>query len=702
MEGRILGAHSGFRIGFDIGGTFTDLVLLSPTDSVLASAKVLTTNDDLATGAVFAIRSLLTRASIAPCDVSTLIHATTQTSNALIEHSGARLALLTTRGFRDILEFGREARYDLYDLFIKPVEPLVPRSLRFEVDERLAANGAVIEPLNEKKVRALVPHLLDLDVQAVTVCLLHSYRNPSHEHRVRDVLRSAGFSNEIVLSCETCPEIREFERMSTTVTNAYLAPTTSRYLRRLSDQLGATRLTAPLNLMSSAGGRLSVAVATRRPVELLESGAAAGVLASAVVARNVNWPKALSFEMGGTTAKVALIIDGEPALTRSYEVARMARFKKGSGIPIQSTAVDLIEVGAGGGSIAKVNRLGLIEVGPESAGSDPGPACYERHGLLPTVTDADLLLGYINPHGLLGGEMRLNIEAAREAMKRHIAALTGTDLAQAAAAVHNVVVEAMARAARIHILEHGHDPRHFRMIACGGAGPVHAAAVASKIGIQHLLILPNAGLGAAYGLLDAPPMAIKSRSSLMALDSIEWSMITQLFDELRREAVAELHGESLENLAFAFSCDMRYSGQGHEISVPFHCPPFEKDATKELSDAFLRSYAALYGRTNAGARVEVVSWRVEAKGRTGLGRPPQGSVAVANEAPSSFREAYFGGRFLRSPVHQRTELVCGRRMYGPALIEERETTTVVPEHAVFSVDEFGNLLIEMRPCDGHQ
>lgn len=691
--------RGGYRLGFDVGGTFTDLVLLDPDGRVKGAAKVSTDPADIAGSAVNGIRALLDREGVAPDELASLIHATTQTSNALIERSGPRTALIATQGFRDILEFGREARYDLYDLTVRPVAPLVPRHLRFEVRERLNADGSVAAPVDAAQVRRLAQVLADAEVETVAVCLLHGYRNGAHEVAVRDILREAGFAGPIVLSNETCPEIREYERASTTVANAYLSPRVAGYIERLDGLMKDDGIAAPWHLISSHGGRLTVKTAVRRPVELLECGAAAGVLAAAGIARRIGWPKVLAFDMGGTTAKAAIVLDGAPILARSYEVARNARFKKGSGLPIQAAAIDLIEVGAGGGSIARTDRLGLVEVGPDSAGSDPGPACYGRGGRHPTVSDACLVLGYLNPAGLLGGEFPLDMAAAADSISSAIAVPQSVDVGKAAEAIFRVVVEAMANAARIHILERGLDPREFAIVVCGGAGPMHAAALAGHLGVKDVLIMPHAGVGAAVGLLEAPAVARASRSRLEALDDVRWQTISALIEDMRAELLKDLGAGCADGLEFSLSCDMRYRGQGHEIDVPLPWPLPEDGRQGALNDAFSDTYRRLYGRTNSGGRPEVVSWRLEARGpRPGRAIPAVGASRTANCA-GTVRKAYFSGCAMDIPVLQRSCLDPDKRGAGPALVEERETTTVVPPGAEFRADSFGNLRIRIGSAE---
>ncbi len=687
--------RSGYRLGLDVGGTFTDLVLLDPEGRVERAAKVPTNPADIALGAAAGIRTLLDRAAVGPGDIASLIHATTQTSNTLIERSGPCTALITTRGFRDVLEFGREARYDLYDLTVRPAAPLVPRRLRFEVEERLNADGSVAAPVDVERVRRLAGELAEEGVEAVAVCLLHGYRNGVHEERIRDVLRDEGFAGWIVLSNETCPEIREYERTSTTVANAYLSPRVAGYIERLDGLMKDRGVRAPWHLLSSHGGRLRVEAAVRRPVELLECGGAAGVLAAAGIARRVGWPKVLAFDMGGTTAKAAVVLDGEPVLARSYEVARNARLKKGSGIPIQAAAIDLIEIGAGGGSIARVDRLGLVEVGPDSAGSDPGPACYDRGGHEPTVSDACLLLGYLNPDGLVGGDYALNARAASDAISKAVAGPRSVPVHTAAEAIFRVVVETMANAARIHVLEHGLDPREFSIVACGGAGPMHAAALAGHLGVKDVLVMPHAGVGAAVGLLEAPAVARASRSRLEALDDVRWEDVFASIRDMQAELQNDLGTDGVGNLEFSLSCDMRYRGQGHEIDVPVPWPLPADGRRDVLSDAFSDAYRKLYGRTNPGARPEVVSWRLEARGP----RPDSAVHTVGSSHPEQCagvaRRAYFAGRATDVPVLRRSGLDPDRHGTGPALVEERETTTVVPPGAEFWADRLGNLRLRI-------
>jgi N-methylhydantoinase A len=687
-------APQSYILGVDIGGTFTDLVLLSDNATVVASEKVLTTPDDHARGAMEGMLKLLRRTQVQSNALASVVHSTTLTSNTMIERTGGRTALITTAGFRDILEFGREARYDVYDLGIRLPTPLVPRDLRFEVDERIAADGSVLRPLDTAQAREIAAILGDREIEAVAVCLLHSYRNPQHEHATREALHAAGYRGHIVLSAEVCPEVREYERTSTTVANAYLLPRVSDYLKRFADRLEAIQLGRLFNLFSSYGGRLTPAAARRRPVELLECGAASGVLASAAVAREVGWTAALSFDMGGTTAKVAVIEDGKPSLVRSYEVARLARFMPGSGLPIAASTVDLIEVGAGGGSIAKLDHMGLVVVGPESAGSDPGPACYGRGGDLPTVADADLVLGYLGPEGLLDGEIPLDIGAAVAAIEKHIAGPLSLSVEKAASAIHEVVVESMARAARIHAVGRGYDPRLLNIVAFGGAGPVHATALAEKLGAPEVLVMPEAGVGAAFGLVIAPAMGVVTRSSLEALDALDWQELAQRCKTMKAEALTDLGQDEVNDVALHLSCDMRYRGQGHEVDVPFRLPPYDGGAEAELEAAFSEAYRQRYGRDNPDAAAEVVSWRLEARAGT-LRRAVWEHRAIEAQQMDE-RRIYLAHRFVKARLYRREALKPGETYRGPALIRDPQTSSVVPDGASFSIDHLGNLRIRLR------
>ena len=682
----------------DIGGTFTDAVLMNGAGAVLASEKVFTTSEDLSSGAIEGVRRLLRSTAVDPAAVGEVVHATTQTSNTVIERTGARPALVTTAGFRDILELGRESRYDVYDLFIELPVPLVPRRLRLEIDERLDADGRVERSPDLGSVRELARHLTEEGVEAVAVCLLHAYLNPVHERAVRGALRDGGFEGPVVLSSDVCPEIREYERAATTVTNAYVYPRIAAYLRTFERRLREEGIGGSLSLFSSYGGRLTPAAAERRPVEMLECGAAAGVLTAAATAKQAGWPRALSFDMGGTTAKAAIVRDGRPRLTRSYEVARLARFMPGSGLPVTASAVDLIEIGAGGGSIAAVDALGLVTVGPQSAGSEPGPACYGRGGRRPTVADADLVLGYLGGGEAGESDLRLDPALAREAIEREIAAPLGRSVEDAAMAIHDIVVEQMARAARLHAVAQGEDPRRLRIVAFGGAGPVHAAALGRRLGAPEVLVMPGAGVGAAVGLGLAPAVCVVARSRLCPVEEVDWPAAESLIAEMHAEALRDMGLPAAAAVEAAVSIDMRYRGQGYEVNVPFRGPPYGAGSGEALDAAFAGAYREHYGRDNPGA-AEIVSWRLEV--RSGTLKAPRapaaaaGAVAAGNGTASAHRPVRFDDRTVDTPVYRRERLAPEERHAGPALVVERQTTTVVTPGARFGIDAFGNLRIDL-------
>ena len=701
-------SSSPLTVCVDIGGTFTDVVLMNGAGTMLASEKVFTTTGDLSSGAIEGVRRLLRRSGVEPAAVGEVVHATTQTSNTVIERTGARTALVTTAGFRDVLELGRESRYDVYDLFIELPAPLVPRRLRLEVDERLGADGRVVRSPDSAQVLELARRLVEEEVEAAAVCLLHAYRDPVHERAVRDALREGGFAGPIVLSSEVCPEIREYERAATTVANAYVHPRIAAYLRTFERRLAQEGVGGKLSLFSSYGGRLTPAAAERRPVEMLECGAAAGVLTAAATAKQVGWPRVLSFDMGGTTAKAAIVRDGRPRLARSYEVARLARFMPGSGLPVTASAVDLIEIGAGGGSIAAVDSLGLVTVGPQSAGSEPGPACYGRGGRSPTVADADVVLGYLGAGDDAQGGLELDAARAREAIEREIAAPLGRSVEDAAMAIHDIVIEQMARAARLHAVAQGHDPRRLRIVAFGGAGPVHAAALARRLGSPEVLVMPGAGVGAAVGLGLAPAVCVVARSLLSPVAEVDWSTVASLVAGMRAEALRDMGLAAKSAVEATVSADMRYRGQGYEVNVPFRGPPYGPEAGGELEAAFAKAYRGHYGRDNPGAPAEIVSWRLEVRNGT-LGVPHRPAAAVRRVAgaepagtkrETARRPARFGDRYVDTPVYRRESLTPGEGWPGPALVVERQTSTVVTPEARFGVDEFGNLRIELAAREG--
>ncbi|HKX18418.1 MAG TPA: hydantoinase/oxoprolinase family protein [bacterium] len=700
------GAASQLRIGVDIGGTFTDLIVVNDT-GVFEIVKVLTTPEDPADAVIVGVTGLLEAAGVPARDVAQVVHGTTLLTNALIERKGARTALITTRGFRDALEIAREHRYDMYDLFIGRPAPLVPRYLRYELRERVLEDGTVAEPLDLEEARRLVETLRREDIEAVAVCFLHSYRAPAHERAVGELIRTDAPQLACALSHEVVPEIREYERTSTTVANVYIQGLAAQYLARLEERLKAMDVRGPLFIMQSTGGICSVETASRLPIRVVESGPAAGALGAAHHGKLAGRPDLLSFDMGGTTAKACLIEGGEPLTAREFEVARVYRFTRGSGLPIKVPAIEMIEIGAGGGSLARVDRLGLLTVGPDSAGADPGPACYGRGGAEPAVTDADLLLGYLDPEFFLGGRLRLDREAARRAIEERVAGPLGLDPVLAAWGIHQVVNENMASAVRVHAVERGKDIRRFPLFAFGGAGPVHAHRVARILRCPTVVCPLGAGVASAMGFLVAPLVFDFVRSANGALEAMEWSVARAAMDEMEEEGRRLLSATvRADEIGFRRWADMRYRGQGYEVRVPMPDVPLAPGAETVLRDAFERAYAAIYGHTAPDVPVDVVSWRVAAHGpRPALGLTEASggdavSGAAAGDGPEGAlktrRPVYLPERngFVEAPVYDRYRLASGDTFAGPAIVEERESTVVVGLNARVRMDAWRNLVIE--------
>ncbi len=686
---------SNLRIASDIGGTFTDLV--AATDDAVYLEKVLTTPHDLAEAVLVGTERLLGRLGARLDQVGTCVHGTTLAANTLIERKGEPCALLTTQGFRDVLEIGNADRYDQYDLQIEKPEALVPRELRFPIRERIRRDGEVILPLDEAEVREAARRIRAAGLRAVAVAFLHGYRNPAHEQRAARIVAEEIPGVCVSTSSEVAPEIREYERMSTTVANVYVRPVMERYLTSLRQRLAGAGFRGQFLVMLSDGGTCTVEAAARVPIRVLESGPAAGALAAAHYARQTNLQKLVSFDMGGTTAKAALVEAGRPERTREFEVARMYRFKRGSGLPVRAPVIEMIEIGAGGGSIARVDRLGLLKVGPDSAGSEPGPACYGLGGQLPTVTDADLILGFLDANFFLGGEMRLDLAHARKAVEEHLAERLGVDLVTAAAGIHRVVNENMASAARIHAIERGRDVRGYSLFAFGGAGPVHGCHVAEILALDQVIVPPGAGVASAFGMLTAPLSFTYARSDTQALDAVDASKIRALVDDMKREGVEMLArtGVPAGSIHVELQADMRYRGQTSEITV--WLPLTSGDASiTEIARGFEETYRTLYQRLNPDLGIEVVTWRVTVSG-------PDPSVPAwrfAREgwspAPKGERDVYLGGRYRRIPVYDRDRLPVGSRVVGPAIVEERESTVVVTEHFDLVVDEAFNVVLRRK------
>jgi N-methylhydantoinase A len=692
-----MASSSPVRLGVDIGGTFTDVALEAGERRY--TAKNLTTPRAPEQGVLTAVASVLSQAGVAPGDVSLVIHGTTLATNALIERKGAKTALLTTEGFRDVIEIRHENRFEQYDVNIDLPPPLVPRRLRLPVRERIDAQGKVLIPLDEASVAAALDVLERQEIEAVAVGFLHSFTNPDHERRVGEAIakRLSGFA--VTLSSDVSPEMREYERFSTACANAYLQPLMSRYLGRLESELGRAGFHCPMLLMTSGGGITTVETASRFPVRLVESGPAGGAIFAACIARQNGLGEVVSFDMGGTTAKICLIDGAKPQTARTFEVARIYRFLKGSGLPLRIPVIEMVEIGAGGGSIASVDALGRIAVGPHSAGSEPGPVCYGRGGVEPTVTDADLALGRIDPATFSGGKMSLDAEAARSALAARIGARL--DLAQehAALGVSEMVDENMANAARVHAIESGKDLRPRTMIAFGGAAPLHAARVAEKLGIGRVLIPSNAGVGSAVGLLRAPVAYEIVRSRLMRLSAFDAEAVNRLFAEMRAEAEAIVRrGSPAGSLTEQRSAFMRYRGQGHEIGVSLPVRALAAADRATITSLFEEAYRRLYSRSIPGAEIEILSWVIS------VAAPEEGTLAgelplAPAEAKPRSRRAVFDpatAEFQDVPIYWRADLTPGTRVAGPAIIAEDDTSTIVSVRFDAQIDRFGYIELVAR------
>jgi N-methylhydantoinase A len=692
-----------YRVGIDIGGTFTDLVLIDDASGRRAVGKILTSPEDPSEAVEKGLVELLEQEGVTAEGLKTVIHGTTLVTNALIERRGVRTALLTTEGFRDAVAIGTEHRYDMYDIFIEKPEPLVPRSLRYGVRERVLDDGSVAIRLDEEQVRQIVAELREREVRAVAVSFLHGFRNPAHEQKVAEILAEETPEITVSLASEVAPEIREYERTSTTIANVYVRPLVERYLRVLEERLGQLGLEGSLYIMLSNGGTASVETAREFPIRLLESGPAAGALAAAFYGRATNFPDVLSFDMGGTTAKACLIEGGEPLTSSEFEVARVYRFKKGSGLPVKISVIEMIEIGAGGGSIAGIGSLGLLKVGPRSAGSVPGPVCYGRGGDEPTVTDADLILGYLDPDFFLGGKMRLDRGAAVRAIEERIARPLGLDPVEAAWGIHQVVNENMANAARVHAIERGKDPRAYPLFAFGGAGPVHAYRVAHALGVPGFLAPLGAGATSAFGFLCAPLSFDLVRSLYGRLDELDWSEANGALKEMEEEGrdLLRASGAADSDIRVRRLCDMRYVGQGHEVTVELPDGPLGPEDVDRLTTLYRKEYRRLYNREGPDVSLEAITWRLEVSGprpEIRLGDEEEGSERGSSSpsgAQKGAREIYLPEEegFRPVPVYDRYLLGPGAVFEGPAVVEERESTVVLGPEGRAEIDGARNLIV---------
>ncbi len=679
------------RLAVDIGGTFTDLALEHAGG--LSTVKVLTTRSAPEQGVMAGVTAILRQSGIAMGDIGIVIHGTTLATNAIIERKGAKTALITTAGFRDVLAMGNESRYDQYDLNIQLPAPLVPRHLRLPVAERLDNTGRVLTPLDENGLRALVPILRREEVESIAIGFLHAFVNAGHERRAAAILADALPNIPVSLSSDVSPEMREWERFSTTAANAYVQPMMARYLRRLETDLRDLGLTAPLFLMMSGGGLTTIETACRFPIRLVESGPAGGAIFSAFVARQCGLDNVLSFDMGGTTAKICLIDDGKPQTARTFEVARVGRFRKGSGLPLRIPVIEMVEIGAGGGSIAHVDTLGRITVGPESAGADPGPACYGRGGTQPAVTDANLALGRYDPVRFAGGTLRLDPAAAHDALLTGVGAHLGLSAEVAALGVVEMVDENMANAARVHAIESGKTYDGRTLIAFGGGGPVHGCRVAEKIGVKRVLVPSGAGVGSAIGFLRAPVAYEVVRSLYQRFSSFDVASVNALLNTMRDEAAAAValgsFGAPVTESRIAY---MRYVGQGHEIPVPLPPRDLRPDDVTEIRASYDREYTRFFDRPVPGSDVEIMSYAVVV---TTTVLDPSGDTAVTASGDASRQ---LERRLVRDTVTgavsewqilDRSALTGGARIIGPAIIAEDETSTLVGPGWTASLNHLG-------------
>lgn len=688
-------SNNDIRLGADIGGTFTDIAL--DVRGTVFSTKVLTNYTAPEQAILDGIAIVTKNAGISPADIGIIIHGTTLATNALIERRGAKTALVTTEGFRDVIEMRTENRFEQYDLNLRLPTPLIPREHRFTVRGRISAEGQELQPLDEAALEEIADRIAAEGFGAVAIGFIHSYANPAHERRAREILERK-LSLPISISAEVSPQMREFERFNTVCANAYVRPQMADYLARLQTRLKEMDANCPVFMIHSGGGLISVETASEFPVRLVESGPAGGAIFAADIARRFGLDKVVSYDMGGTTAKICLIEDFAPRTARTFEVARTYRFSKGSGMPISIPVIEMIEIGAGGGSIAWVDALGRIQTGPESAGSEPGPACYGRGGRRPAITDADLMLGKLDPNNFAGGAIKLDEDAARNAILSEVGDRLSLDARATAFGICEVVDENMANAARVHAVENGKNISDNVMIAFGGAAPLHAARLCEKLGIDRCLVPQGAGVGSAIGFLKAPFGYEALASRLVRLSKFDVCEVNGLLGELKRSAESFVRAGTSGSIHFEITAFMRYAGQGWEIPVPLPDEPFGDDASARFKQCFQESYQNFFGRAIDGLgdlEIEIVTWSVKATDIRPVGaqRPLAGDSRTVE--PEVSRDVFdpATGSTLAYAIVAREALCAGDRVAGPAVIVERETSTVVtsPFDAVIQHD--GTILL---------
>ncbi len=685
-----------YRIGFDVGGTFTDFVLQSPSGELL-TAKRLTTYPDPSEACLAGLDGLVAQGGVTWRDVAQAVHGTTLGSNVVIERKARGVGLLTTRGFRDVLTIGREKRYQVYDLQIEKPAPLIPRRLIGEVTERILADGSVRTPLDEADARRAIRELAARGVRTLAICLLHAYLNPAHEKRLARLVAEEAPDVAVTLSHEVSPTFREYERTSTTVVNAYVMTAVREYLRALAAAMRERGYGGRLFVMQSSGGVATAEAMQRYPVRMIESGPAAGALMAAVYGELTGHRDLIAFDMGGTTAKLALIEKGRPYTTTAFELHRVNN-APGSGLPMNIQALDLVEIGAGGGSIARA-RLGVIAVGPESASSTPGPVCYGRGGAEPTVTDADVVLGYINPDYFAGGSLKLRADAAARAIEEKLARPLGLPLAEAAWGVHAIVNTNMELATRVVSIERGRDPRALTFVAFGGSGPVHGCRLAQALGVPRVILPAAAGVTAAIGLLAAEVRFDVARTYVRRIDAADPARLTAMYDEMAAQALEVVRESAVAgDVTLARAADARYVGQGYELTVPVPAGALDAAALARVRAAFDEVYAARYGYANPAEPVEVVTWKLSAVGGSPRIALAKAAARGGDGAPKGTRRAYFpeARGYVDTPVYDRYALAAGARVEGPAIVEERESTTVLPPGAAATVDEYASLVAELE------
>lgn len=693
---------SQFLIGVDIGGTFTDIVVVDQISGKQFNGKILTTPINPSEAVLSGVKEILSRHKIDPKKCR-IIHGTTLVANALIERKGVKTALLTTKGFKDVLEIGREWRYDLFALDLEMPTPIVQRNLRFEVSERLDFEGKIIKKLDEKEVIKVAKEIKKSGVETLAIVFLHSFKNSDHEKFAKKIIQKHIPGLNICLSSTVSPEIGEYERTSTCVANAYVQPIFKKYVNLLAKGIKKIGIENDLFLMLSDGGIVHEKIAVEYPIRLVQSGPAGGAQAATLYGKIQNISDVLCFDMGGTTAKACLIENGRPNRTTIFEVARVFRFSKGSGLPLQVPVVDMIEIGAGGGSIARIDEMGLIQVGPESSSSYPGPACYGLGGKLPTVTDSDLILGYIDPDNFLGGDMKLMKENAEKAIKDYIAKPMGISVLEAAWAIHEIVTENMSQAATIHALEKGRKIEKFSMIPIGGAGPVHACSMMVKMNINKMISPSNAGVASAIGMIASPNAFELVQADMQNLDDLNFIKLKRKFNLLKKEGEKSLlkTGTKLNKINISNSLLMRYIGQGYEVEVPISKKCLNSNNIKNISVEFERVYKDLFGRIEK-MPLEIISLRTIATSISSQPIIKQEKINLSIiHKNSKKRKAYFGGKtYLDTPVFQRNNLPKNFKKNGPLIIEERESTLIVPPYFNLKMDSTGNLLITKESRNG--